>query len=150
MKSAVGGCRSTECELKPLVNSEAGGVIQTLANLISDSLLNVSSEFISLHDDYECDITSVPSDHSIQPIEIFSIRKPPGPDGIPNRFLRDIAFTLSDPISNIFNASIRQGVIPRCCKAAYIVPVSKQHPPKSVHNDIRPISLTPTISKMLE
>ena len=148
--------QSTKCQLTPLVNGEAGGDIQTLANLISDSLLKVSSDLIPLHDDYECDITSVPSDHLIQPIEVFNklsninIHKPPGPDGIPNWFLRDFAFTLSDPISNIFNASIRQGVMPRCWKAAYIVPIPKQHPPKSIHDDIRPISLTPTISKVLE
>jgi hypothetical protein len=109
-----------------------------------------------LPDDSECVTNTVPDDYIIQPIEVFhkllniNIRKPPGPDGIPNWFLRDFAFALSDPICSIFNASIRHGILPGCWKAAHIVPIPKQHPPKSIHDDIRPISLTPTISKVLE
>jgi len=33
---------------------------------------------------------------------------------------------------------------------ANVLPVEKVHPPVSVDNDLRPISRTPTISKLLE
>ena len=35
-------------------------------------------------------------------------------------------------------------------KKADVVPVPKTRPPTNINNDIRPISLTPTISKVLE
>jgi len=35
-------------------------------------------------------------------------------------------------------------------KRANVVPIPKTKPPKSVEQDLRPISLTPTISKILE
>jgi hypothetical protein len=41
-------------------------------------------------------------------------------------------------------------VVPSIWKQANIIPIPKVHPPVSLEKDIRPISLTPTISKVLE
>ena len=35
-------------------------------------------------------------------------------------------------------------------KQAYVVPVPKTNPPTDITKDLRPISLTPTVSKVLE
>ena len=35
-------------------------------------------------------------------------------------------------------------------KQANVTPIPKVHPPRSIQSDVRPISLTPTISKYLE
>ena len=40
--------------------------------------------------------------------------------------------------------------MPSAWKQANVIPVPKTKPPKSVEQDIRPISLTPTISKVFE
>ena len=50
----------------------------------------------------------------------------------------------------IFNASVREGKVPSIWKKANVVPVAKVRPPLSMESDIRPISMTPTISKVLE
>ena len=57
---------------------------------------------------------------------------------------------ISSPICAIFNASIRQGRVPAISKKANVVPLLKCHPPKTILNDLRPISLTPTLAKILE
>jgi hypothetical protein len=92
----------------------------------------------------------------IEPFEVFNklsrikAHKSPGPDGIPNWFLRDFAFAISEPICHIFNASVSRGIMPSLWKKANVVPIPKSRPPKSVQEDLRPISLTPTLSKILE
>ena len=35
-------------------------------------------------------------------------------------------------------------------KEANVIPVQKSHPPQLIETDLRPISLTPTLSKLLE
>ena len=105
---------------------------------------------------YSGETTDAASKYVIQPFEVFyklsriKVHKSPGPDGIPNWCLRDFAFAVSEPICHIFNASISQGVVPSLWKRANVVPIPKSHPPKSIKDDLRPISLTPTLSKVLE
>ena len=40
--------------------------------------------------------------------------------------------------------------MPSIWKQANVVPVPKSNPPTSINKDLRPISLTPTVSKILE
>ena len=83
-------------------------------------------------------------------IKTLCTYKAPGPDELPNWLLKDKAPFLGDPVCAIFNSSLRQGHVPKIWKQANIIPVPKIHPPKLVENDLRPISLTGTLSKILE
>ena len=76
--------------------------------------------------------------------------KSPGPDDIPNWLLKDFAPVISRPIASIFNDSIRQGKVPLLWKFADVLPLAKTPKPKSVESDLRPISLTAVLSKVLE
>ena len=80
----------------------------------------------------------------------IKVHKSPGQDSIPNWCLRDFAFAVFEPICYIFSASVSQGMVPSLWKRANVVPIPKLRPPKSVQDDLRPISLTPTLSKILE
>ena len=40
--------------------------------------------------------------------------------------------------------------MPAVWKQANVLPIPKVHPPQSIESDLRPISLTPTVSKILE
>ena len=75
--------------------------------------------------------------------------KSPGPDDIPPRLMREFAPELATPLCNIFNSSITEGVVPNQWKRAMTVPIPKTNPPTSL-DDLRPISLTPIPSKILE
>ena len=76
--------------------------------------------------------------------------KSPGPDGFPNWILRDMASFIAEPVSTIFNTSISQGEVPAVWKQAIVIPIPKVQPPKSIEDDLRPISLTATLAKHLE
>jgi len=50
----------------------------------------------------------------------------------------------------IFNASVHDGIFPTIWKKANVVPIPKTNPPRKIESDLRPISLTSTLSKVLE
>ena len=77
-------------------------------------------------------------------------KKSPGPDGIPIFVWKEFTFELSPALADIKNSSLEQGYFPTQLKQAIVVPVPKLRPPKSVENDLRPISLTSPIAKVLE
>jgi hypothetical protein len=63
--------------------------------------------------------------------------------GIPKWFLKDFAFAVANPVCHIFNASLTSGLVPDLWKRAGMVPVPKSHPPKSINEDMMPMSLAP-------
>ncbi len=76
-------------------------------------------------------------------------RKAAGPDNIPGRVLKDCAAQLTDVLTDIFNTSLSQAVVPTCLKSTTIIPVPKKSP-VSCLNDYRPIVLTPIMKKCFE
>ncbi len=75
--------------------------------------------------------------------------KAAGPDNIPDRVLKGCAAQLTDVLTDIFNTSLSQAVVPTCLKSTTIIPVPKKSP-VSCLNDYRPIALTPIIMKCFE
>ena len=148
--------QTTKSDLSGLANIVTNGNMQQLADNINASLITVSDDLTRLTEHSTPVVPPGECDYVISPYEVFmkleriNIRKAPGPDGLPNWFIRDFAFAIAEPLCLIFNASIRQGVVPTVWKQANVVAVPKIKPPKTVEQDLRPISLTPTISKIFE
>lgn len=76
-------------------------------------------------------------------------RKAAGPDNIPGRVLKECADQLAGVLTDIFNISLSQAVVPPCLKTATIIPVPKK-PTISSLNDYRPVALTSIIMKCFE
>lgn len=72
-----------------------------------------------------------------------------GSDGINIRMLRLVSPYCINLILRIINLSLRTGVFPDCWKVASVVPIPKVTNAKSF-NELRPISILPTMSKLLE
>ncbi|XP_053702104.1 uncharacterized protein LOC128747907 [Synchiropus splendidus] len=72
--------------------------------------------------------------------------KAAGPDNIPGRLIKECADQLSQVLTDIFNTSLTQAVVPPCFKSAIIIPVPKK-PTTTCLNDFRPVALTSTIMK---
>jgi len=150
-------------DLVGLANELTDGNMRVLAQLINASLINVSADLArpaatdsASHTNNDTETPTGKCEYIITPDVVFhkleriNIRKAPGPDNLPNWFLRDFAFALSEPLCWIFNSSLQEGVVPTVWKQANVVAIPKIKPPRSVEQDIRPISLTPTISKIFE
>ena len=72
-----------------------------------------------------------------------------GYDNISNKLLKQIKYTILNPLIHIFNLSISSGVFPENRKTSEIVPLYKKGPKDQMIN-YRPISLLIKLSKLLE
>ena len=71
-----------------------------------------------------------------------------GPDKIPGKIVKEFAYELSIPLTNILNASFTEGIVPTQWKKGIVVPVPKQSPLSL--DKLRPISLTSIFAKVAE
>ena len=77
----------------------------------------------------------------------IKVSKAAGPGGILNRVLREFSDEQANPITELFNRSFEAGFVPEWWKQSFISPIPKTRQAQS-ENDLRPISLTPTLSKI--
>ncbi len=73
-----------------------------------------------------------------------------GPDQIPNWILKDLAGIIATPICLLFNSSLRDSYVPTIWKSANVCPLPKSKPIQNLKKDLRTISLTTVIAKMME
>ena len=76
-------------------------------------------------------------------------KKATGCDGLPASFLKDSKDSIKNPLCHIINLSIVNGIVPTEWKTARIVPIHKSGS-RTLFDNYRPISILPTISKIIE
>jgi hypothetical protein len=162
MIKLISGLQSPEMNLFDHMTFSGENVdITLLPNVINGFLSDMTSSVEPLYFSRLKEIRSrlpvtTPNEFIVGVDEIFNqlshvhIRKAVGPDGIPNKILRDLADIIAGPVASIINSSIRQGVVPFQWKLSRINPLAKTFPPVSVENDIRPIAITNTLAKISE
>ena len=84
-------------------------------------------------------------------IELKNLKqeKASGLDNFSSGLLKDAALVLTKPLTFIINLSLETGVVPRECKVAKVIPLYKSGSLAEIDN-YRPISILPTLSKILE
>ena len=96
------------------------------------------------------DVTpSVSHEEVMRALHSVNIKKSSGPDAIPNKLLKIAAYSLGEPLCNLFNTCISQGVFPDIWKMSHIIPIPKKAGADEA-KEFRPIALTSTISKLFE
>ena len=53
-------------------------------------------------------------------------------------------------LADLYYSTLREGFIPPLLKSAIVHPLTKVTPPKCIEDDVRPISLTCQLAKVLE
>ncbi|KAF2354701.1 Reverse transcriptase domain [Trinorchestia longiramus] len=82
-------------------------------------------------------------------LSILNPYKSTGPNGLGPRILKETAEVISEPLTNIFNRSLVNGIVPDDWKRANVTPIFKKGI-KQIPNNYRPFSLTSVISKTIE
>ena len=96
---------------------------------------------------------SVPNCVNVTVIQVSNfLKKLPtnkaSPD-LPSRLYKAAAYTLAEPLSHLFSISIQTSIVPDVWKIAAVCPIPKTQSP-STADELRPISLLPVPSKILE
>ncbi len=112
---------------------------------LPDTLNHIYSRFEMQNDTPAQKLPTPPNDQAL----CINPRKAAGPDNISGRVLKDCAAQLMDVLTDIFNTSLSQTVVPTCLKSTTIIPVPKKSP-VSCQNDYHPIALTPIMMKCFE
>ena len=92
----------------------------------------------------------IPVEDTLKQLLSLNVDKAIGPDNIPYWFVRDFADILAGPLCAIQNSSLREAYVPDRWRSANQTPLPKQVPMKDITKHVRPISLTPVISKRME
>ena len=158
VKSFMGNTKPDASQsLQSLANSESDGDLAALADKLNSFFQSISTDLPTFDLLTSCDPPQPITDRFIISVEDVekrliktNTRKAVGPDNILNWILADCAPLIAKPLTSIFNSSIREGYIPPTWKSAIVTPVPKVNPPQVIEKDLRPISLTPVISKHLE
>jgi hypothetical protein len=142
-----------------MANSICDGDVPLLADKINHAFILVSQNIPTLKPPAELitsEVSQVPDnyiislDQTIQTLVKVKSNKAVGPDQIPNWILKTCAKNIAPAICSIWNASIAQSHLPQVWKSADICPLAKVTPPTKIDKHLRPISLTPVLSKGLE
>jgi hypothetical protein len=150
------GRKSKPNAMKNLANQLTDGKLKPLADLINNTFQGISNHLPKLSPTHQHPASLVPAEYIIPQTEVekklmaIPVKKALGPDNIPNWVFRDFAGQLSGPLCSIFNSSLRDGYIPIIWKCADVAPLPKVTPPQRLDKDLRPISLTPVVSKVME
>lgn len=109
-----------------------------------------SSDRSSIPNDERSNVSDFVSEQGIVSLLLsINARKSPGPDAVPNEFLKRYAEWVAKYLTRIFFISLRDSVLPDDWLIARVVPVKKSGKSDSIDN-YRPISLTCTSCKLLE
>ena len=73
----------------------------------------------------------------------------PGHDNLPMMLIKKASSVLSSLLTHVCNTSLTDGIFPDPMKVAKIIPIHKSGPTSQVNN-YRPISILPSLSKILE
>lgn len=76
--------------------------------------------------------------------------KASGPDMIPSWLLKENADLLAPVVTDVINCSFTEARLPQSWTHVEIVPIPKQVPVYETSKHLRPISLTPVLSKVAE
>ena len=136
------------------IDGASGATTKDLANMLNETFLSPISGFVLLPSDFLCSfnesmttdaVLTVTTESVFEKLSKLNLNKVHGPDGIPSWLLKENADLSAGPVTDILNCSYREGGLPQAWKEADIVAI-----PKSIYNHLRPISLTPVLSKLAE
>ena len=129
---------------------------ESQAEAIADSFSAISNEYEKINKD---EIVIPPFNQSSIPqfkphkvmkyLRNIKTNKSTAPGDIPPRIIKEFAFYLSIPLSNIINAGLRVGHWPKIYKRETITPIPKQFPPET-RDMLRPIANLCNFNKIME
>ena len=126
-----------------------------LANVISNAFLAPMNSFTPLDSgvSFPVQYTDTPTVTDfcvLKKLLALNPAKASGPDGVPAWLLKENADLLAPVVTYILNSSYVEARLPQSWMLVNVAPILKQTPVYDVNKHLRPISLTPILSKLTE
>jgi hypothetical protein len=127
------------------------GEINNFFQSVTSHLEPLSTDAYPLNNNFDVPDEALVSTMSMERhLSHTKVNKSCGPDLIPAWVYKDFCHILAGPMTAIVNSSLREGMVPTAWKSANVTPLPKVLPLGDIRSDLRPISLTPIGSKILE
>jgi hypothetical protein len=124
-------------------------IIDTRKNTVFEEL-----SLIKANKDKKYDNTTLNVDFVLKEltsaIDCCANNSSPGPDNIPFTFFKHLPSNSLEYLLSIYNQSFRTGTISENLKKSYVIPILKPNKDSTSVGSYRPISLTSTVSKIME
>jgi hypothetical protein len=135
------------------LNTNANDLNDFFANLGPNTVKNVTgdgnySEFV-LRNANSFVLEQTSPDEVVKVCLSLKAKASCGIDGVSTKLLQHVINEIAGPLSHIFNLSFLYGIFPASLKVARVVPIFKGGDPTKLIN-YRPVSILPSISKLLE
>ena len=153
------GLKTSHSDLASQINIQGFSELpfKEQANAINAALLKPLEEYklpaplerVPLESD-SLEIFRVTEQRVQRALEVLNPRKACGPDRKPSWLLKEYCDLVAYPITEILNASYAEQRLPTIWKMADVTPLPKKKPVVDIQKELRPISLTPCISKVAE
>ena len=148
IKQLCGNGGSARKDIRSILRIHTNCTDRDLANNINEAFVGVMQEYNPLSDDDEP--ISVSVDSVAARLRKISTSRAGDPDDLPNWVLKEFSDILAPALTEVLNQSFRESKVPRIWKLADVPPVPKGASIEDFNKDLRPISLTSTLSKVAE
>lgn len=131
-----------------ILNKTFNDVCEILSQDSPTSTDSVNSMHTLNQTNLEFKFSEISEEFVLRELHNIDVKKAVGVDGLNLRILKSAAENIAKPLAILFNRSITTGQLPEEYKIAKIIPIHKggSYDPQN----FRPISLLPSISKILE
>ena len=155
VKQHCGFTKFTQRDLKSKLHKDLVCEDAVLAEKINQAFVSVMIDYSPLADSARVsaddDDPIVVNEHYVaRKLREVSTSRASGPDDIPNWVLKEYSDILAVPNADILNASFSEVSVPRVWKLTDVPPLPKAPIVSDFNKDLRPISLTLTMSKIAE
>ena len=155
VKQLCGNARSSCPDLRSILRTNTSCTDQQLANKINRAYVSVMEDYTPLADDIfvPCDDDepiSVSVDQVAIKLKQIRVSRAGGPDNLPNWVFKTYSDILAPALTEVLNQSFEESKVSRVWKLADVPPLPKGKSIEDFNKDLRPISLTSTLSKVAE
>ena len=135
-------------DIAEILNKTFNDVCDTLSKDLPPNIDSVESMGTLPEIALKFKFTEITEEFVMRELQNLDVKKAVGVDGLDMRLLKIAAEYISRPLTILFNCSINTGQLPEEFKTAKIIPIHKGG--TCDPQNFRPISLLPSISKILE
>ena len=155
IKELCGNNKGSKSNIQYILNPDMNYAGEELSDKINEAFVGVLEKYCLLPAEFRVNTDddepiSVTEETVVKKLKEISISPSSGPDDLPNWVLKEFAYVLAPSITGILYSSFHEQKVPFLWKMANVTPLPKDSIISDFNKDLRPISLTSTLSKIVE